>query len=485
MRIKNRLSPYPILDNFGDDYVDSSFNVEYEVNTQFTEIYGKLIFEINNDEIKQLIAEHKAVYTVHIESPTTCFRRVLSSDDTEIEFRVTAASVKKVIEIRTFIVLTQEVKGFYSKKFHPDYQGQTFDLEAHQIIAIGTAKDYEIKKDDRDFESLPSILRIVKSEDRRKGTLSVNTDNDEYVIIGLSEETFKLYANLGKSSFKATAFSLVLLPALIVIIQRMCDAKDDTAVNSMHWFKVIENLLNNNGIHLNDISIDNDSLLSTCQKIFAKQIYKSENDLEETDEFQKANYRLRTITVDENGTPTQDMSFSAFDFDGLLKENNWTESIVYDEMVDSKFLLVIFSKNAEGQEILNNALIWYIPKKDVNKVKDVWKEARKVIKNGIKLQQKLSHDKAGRLIFVYENNFPKSSFNKVAHVRNKAGESEYFCENANSVKLKNPAEVITLKEIPAELKDTPIPTGEYMTKQCFWFNKKYMKQQIKDFIKSY
>ena len=43
-----------------------------------------------------------------------------------------------------------------------------------------------------------------------------------------------------------------------------------------------------------------------------KQIYKSENDLEETDEFQKANYRLRTITVDEKGTPTQDMSFSAF-----------------------------------------------------------------------------------------------------------------------------------------------------------------------------
>ena len=216
-----------------------------------------------------------------------------------------------------------------------------------------------------------------------------------------------------------------------------------------------------------------------------KQIFKSENDLDETDEFQKANYKLRTLTVDEKGTPTQDMSFSAFDFDGLLKEKNWTESIVYDEMVDSKFLLVVFSKNAEGQEILNNAFIWYLPKKDVNKVKDVWKEARKVIKGGIKLQQKLSHDRNGRLIFVYENNFPKSNFNNVAHVRNKAGESEYFCENANSVRLKKTAEVITLKEIPEELKNTLIPTGEYMTKQCFWFNKKYLKQQIKDFIKSY
>ena len=102
-----------------------------------------------------------------------------------------------------------------------------------------------------------------------------------------------------------------------------------------------------------------------------------------------------------------------------------------------------------------------------------------IIKEGIKLQQKLSHDREGRLIFVYENNFPKSNFNKVAHVRNKAGESEYFCENANSVRLKKLAEVITLKEIPEELKDTLIPTGEYMTKQCFWFNKKYLKSRLK------
>lgn len=179
------------------------------------------------------------------------------------------------------------------------------------------------------------------------------------------------------------------------------------------------------------------------------------------------------------------MSFSTFDFDELLREKNWSESLVYDEMIDSKFLLVIFSKNTDGEEILNNALIWYMPKKDENKVKEVWKETREVIKNGIKLQQKLSHDKKGNLVFIYENNFPKSNFNKVAHVRNKATVSEYFCENSNSVRLKKPAEVITLKEIPEELKAVPIPTGEYMTKQCFWFNKKYMKQQIKDFIKSY
>ena len=215
MRIKNRLSPYPILDNYGDDYIDSSFSVDYEVDTQFTEVYGKLLFHLENDEIKELIKEKKAVYTVHIESPATCYRKIISSDESELEFKLNATLVSKVIEIRTFIVLMEPIQGFYSEKFHPDYQGQKFDLEQHQIIAIGTAKDYDIKKDDRDFDSLPSILRIVKLEDKKKGSLSVNTDNDEYVVVGLASDVFELYARLGRSAYKSTAFSLVLLPALI------------------------------------------------------------------------------------------------------------------------------------------------------------------------------------------------------------------------------------------------------------------------------
>lgn len=280
MRIKNRLSPYPILDNFGDDYIDSSFTVDYEVDTQFTEVYGKLTFKLDNDEIKKLIADKKAVYSVHIESPSACYRTVFFSDNTELEFKLNASSLSKVIEIRTFIVLTHAINSFSSKKFHPDYQGQTFDLEPHQIIAIGTAKDYDIKKDDRDLGTLPSILRIDKLEGRRKGTLSVNTDNDEYVIVGLSKDVFDQYVRLGKSAFKASAFSLVLLPALMVVIQRMCNGKDDEAVSSMHWYKVIESLLDENGFRVEDLSIDNDSLLTVCQKIFADPIARSFKELD-------------------------------------------------------------------------------------------------------------------------------------------------------------------------------------------------------------
>ncbi len=215
-----------------------------------------------------------------------------------------------------------------------------------------------------------------------------------------------------------------------------------------------------------------------------KRIFNSTCDLEQTDEFQKANYRFRTITIDNLGMPREDMSFSAFDFNALVEEE-WEESVAFEEMIDSKFLLAIFSEGEDGKEILNNCMIWYIPDKDIVKVKEVWEETRRIINSGIELKQCLTHDKQGNPGFAYKNNFPKSNFNGVSHVRNKAAQSEYFKETVNSVRLGEPAKIILLEDIPDELKDAETPTGEYMTKQCFWFNKKYIKNQIIDYIRKY
>lgn len=280
MRIKDRLSPYPILDNFGDDYTDSSFTVDYDVCTQFAEVSGRLLYKLDNKEIGQLIKEDRAEYTVHIECPSTCYRNIITSREPEIKFRIDASRLSRVIEIRTFIVLTDDVVGFTSEKFHPDYRGRFFDLFKHQIVAVGTAKDYHIMKDDRELDSFPSIIRIKKIHGRRKGSLSVNTDNDDHIVIGLADDIYDLYAGLGRNAFKESVFGLVLFPALIVILQRMCINKDDDAVNTMHWFKVIETMLSSNGIALSDLSIENDSLLLVCQTVFADPIARSFKELE-------------------------------------------------------------------------------------------------------------------------------------------------------------------------------------------------------------
>ena len=280
MRIKNRLTPYPILNCFNDDYIGSSFIVDYEVSIKFTEIYGKLLFHLDDEEIQKLIEQGDAEYVVHIECPVTCYRYIISTAEPEVEFKLNTEDLTKVIEVRTFIVLKREVKGFAAKNFHPDYAGQSFDLVPHQMLAIGTAKNYAVQRDDRDMESLPSILQIVKLRDGKNGSLKVNTDNDDYNLVGLGSEAYDLYAKLGKSIFKDSVFCMVLFPALIVILQRMCLGKEDEDMKTRHWFQVINALLEKNGFSLDKLSIENDTLLSVCQSIFADPVVRGFKELD-------------------------------------------------------------------------------------------------------------------------------------------------------------------------------------------------------------
>lgn len=268
------------MNNYGDDYIESSFIADIQVSTQFSEIYGEVNFCLDNPDIQTLIDRKKAKFVAHIECPTTCFRLVIETFENKETFKISAERISKRIEIRTFIILEDDIEGYTSSTFHPDYQGITFDLYRHQVLAIGSAMDFDVQKDDRDMESLPSILRIVRLKDKRKGTLSVNTDSSEHITIGLSEDVFDLYARMGRSTFKATVFSLVLLPALVIILQRMSIMREDESYTSMHWYQVIETLLEKNNISLESIDVQNDSLLSVCQSIFADPISRSLQELE-------------------------------------------------------------------------------------------------------------------------------------------------------------------------------------------------------------
>ena len=59
--------PYPVLHEENDDYIDSSFQVDYKVKNSFGEVKVKAKFALDNPGIQQLIDYGKAAYLIHIE----------------------------------------------------------------------------------------------------------------------------------------------------------------------------------------------------------------------------------------------------------------------------------------------------------------------------------------------------------------------------------------------------------------------------------
>jgi len=160
-----------------------------------------------------------------------------------------------------------------------------------------------------------------------------------------------------------------------------------------------------------------------------------------TEEFQKAGIVPKTIRVQNNGKIKESMSFPTFNFIQLSQET-WEESTLYNYLAPTKFLFIIFIENNSGDYVFSKAMFWNIPNDDLEEVHKVWERTVRTIKQGVILTE------TPRGI---SNNLPKQSENPVAHVRPHGKDS--------TDKL-------------------PLPDGRMMTKQCFWLNNTYIKEQI-------
>lgn len=161
-----------------------------------------------------------------------------------------------------------------------------------------------------------------------------------------------------------------------------------------------------------------------------------------TEEFQKAGIIPKTIRVQYDGSIRESMSFPTFDFIELSREDDWEESDLYNYLAPTKFMFVIFQQRADGQYVFDRVMFWNIPNDDLEQVRLVWERTVQTIREGVELIP------TARGI---SNNLPKKTENPVAHVRPHGIDA--------SDKL-------------------PLPDGRWMTKQCFWLNNTYIKQQI-------
>lgn len=284
MKVKNKLTPYPILFAYNDNYIDSSFDVDINAFCKFGEIYITINFKLNNKGLQKLIDDNKACFTSHIECPSTSYRIKTESNETSITIKLDSNDLKDKVEVCTFITALTDIKSYKNDNFHSDYQGYDFNIYKGNVLAIGIGKELTISKNNNEIENLPSIIKIYKKSDIKSGAISVDTDNSDYILVGIFEGLYNKYYTLGKNKYKDTILSLVLLPAIIVVLTRMFYADNDE--KEKKWYRIIEGLLNENEIQVEDLDIQNKdtSVLAVAQMIFSNPISRSFCELENVEE---------------------------------------------------------------------------------------------------------------------------------------------------------------------------------------------------------
>ena len=175
-----------------------------------------------------------------------------------------------------------------------------------------------------------------------------------------------------------------------------------------------------------------------------------------TQEMVDAGIKLKTVRLTKNGTPHESMSFPAFDFTELL-EKTWEESEIREDFVDWKLMFFVFKDDEDDVCRFDRIVFWNIPNSLVDgPIKNMYEKCAQILKTGNVIQ---GIDTNGKV----KDNFPKETKerggNGVCHVRPHG-------------------------RVAADTFDLPVPdrlTGRTKyTKQCFWFNKLFIKKIIEN-----
>lgn len=172
--------------------------------------------------------------------------------------------------------------------------------------------------------------------------------------------------------------------------------------------------------------------------------------LKDIEEFSKANIQFKTIRLEPNGIPKEHMSFETIDFNQWVTEP-FEQSQIYEKFETTRFLFTVFEfketerENPKRELFLKEIKLWNMPEQHINTyVYSMWNETREILKEGVELTQ------TNRGV---SNNLPGAKYNGVVHIRPKA---------------RNAADKVRL------------PDGQMITKQCYWLDKNYISNLIKN-----
>lgn len=276
MKPSNRLTPYPVLASYRDDYLNASFDANVSAVQQFGDLRINVNFSLDEPALTALIDSGVAEYAIHVECPSTSYRECINTREGFISESLERLNVKDVVEICTFIVASKPIKNFRSERFHPDYEDLAFDIDEGGVLAIGECKQVTVKSED-DIARHPSIIKVTRAGSGQRDAMAVNTDLSDNILISLKPELHDIYVTYGGGSQSDLVLSLVIVPALQAVITRMIEQGNNGGDSDKEWFKSIVEILERNGIALSNLDNYSESLsaLAISQQLLSQPIERS------------------------------------------------------------------------------------------------------------------------------------------------------------------------------------------------------------------
>lgn len=246
MKIGSDFYPYPVLTDYGDDYVDSSFEVDYSIKTKAfeTKILDVKVSLVNR-ELEELVEEGIAGIYLHLECPQTSYRKAIRLEDYTYEIAIDRDHMIKQLEVNCILVLDEDFYAYSNTSFNKLYYDEDYfvrNLTKGSILATTLTQIIDIPYEGENLENISSIIRVGQSEeDFMNVEMSDNT-----ILVKIPKKQYELYFRYSNTIYQDLIMTSTILPALIYVIEKMPNFED----RELNWFKVINSKFESKNIDI-------------------------------------------------------------------------------------------------------------------------------------------------------------------------------------------------------------------------------------------
>ena len=261
--------PYPVLDEYGDAYINCSFKTTRTVEKDGFNLKVHFHSEITDDVLAQLITTGKALLLYHLECAQTGYRIIRTTSKWDYDIVIDGEKVNGEIEICSFIVSNEEGLSFYSHNFNSDYQGQAVKgISKGCILGVASVPNIRVFKSLIDLVNSSSPFRIRKNQDPSILETQVEFETYHYIRILLNEEAYNQYGSMnGNIALKPVMISMLLVPALTYVLTKIKYGEIGEC-SDRAWYKAIkESLKANFNIEIDELSDSDKDPFELAQKM--------------------------------------------------------------------------------------------------------------------------------------------------------------------------------------------------------------------------
>ena len=253
MKLNNRLFPYPILSPYFNDFKEVDFEANIDVHQNPNSIIATISILLTEPYIKKMVEDGLIEYVLQLECSMTSYRDSIRFSEDSLVHKIPEELIEDKLNIRVFMVATQELEDYKPSHLVEDYEGLKFDLDQFSIIGIASYRTVKIEKEKDQIKNVASMFSVVKKVNNKKEDFQFEV-NGERIRIEIPEEFLEKYNILNRNpNNKYALMSIIIAPVFLKVIE-MVKADTEDSFSIYKWYSALLQLMNKKKISMEEDS---------------------------------------------------------------------------------------------------------------------------------------------------------------------------------------------------------------------------------------